>query len=53
MDGTYDMWYELVAFTAYSAFQEGIDLIDRDQQLAGQPRHHRPDRPVHHPGWPA
>lgn len=37
MDGSYDMWYELVAFTAYTAFQEGIDLIAATNTSLGNP----------------
>lgn len=37
MEGTYDMWYELVAFTAYTAFQEGIDLIAATNTSLGNP----------------
>ena len=53
IDGNYDMWYELVAFTAGSASQEGIDLMTAVNSSLGNPEHHRPDGPVHHPGWPA
>lgn len=37
MDGTYSMWYELVAFTASTAFSEGIDLIAATNASLGNP----------------
>jgi hypothetical protein len=37
MDGTYDMWYELVAFTSYNAFPEGVDLINAVNGSIGNP----------------
>lgn len=35
--GSYDFWYELVAFTASTAFQEGIDLIAAANTSLGNP----------------
>lgn len=37
IDGSYDFWYELVAFTASTAFQEGIDLIAATSASLGNP----------------
>lgn len=35
--GDYEFWYELVGFTASSAFQEGIDLIENTKIALGDP----------------
>lgn len=37
MAGTYDMWYELVAFTANTAFTEGAELIAAVNTSLGNP----------------
>jgi hypothetical protein len=37
MAGTYDMWYELVAFTANTAFTEGAELINAVNSSLGNP----------------
>jgi hypothetical protein len=37
MDGSYDMWYELVAFTANTAFPEGQELIAAVNSSLGNP----------------
>lgn len=37
MDGSYNMWYELVAFTSYNAFPEGVDLINAVNGSIGNP----------------
>lgn len=37
MDGTYTAWYELVAFTAATAFPEGVDLVAAVNASLGNP----------------
>ena len=37
IDGDYEFWYELVAFTASSAFNEGVDLINGTVIALGDP----------------
>ncbi len=37
MKGNYDFWYELVAFTAHTAFDEGRDLINAVNTSLGNP----------------
>lgn len=37
MNGNYDFWYELVAFTANTAFSEGVDLINAVNASLGNP----------------
>lgn len=37
MDGTYSFWYELVAFTAATAFPEGVDLVAAVNSSLGNP----------------
>ncbi len=37
IDGDYEFWYELVAFTAGSAFGEGVDLINGTVIALGDP----------------